>query len=129
MRKGVRGPLDKAHRIPFGLKQLLQVLLQRWVGLQSLFRPAARLADPPLRSRPLSFQFFDPSLHRFPIRTRQLGYLADATIPNLERFGSQVQSPLLFIQFFPQNLLLLLCRHSLTIPWFLILWKLFVDVP
>src|SRR6266704_1097979 len=94
MRKGVSGPLDKAHRIPFGLKQLLQVLLQR-----------------------------------FPILTRQLGYLADATIPNLERFGSQVQSPLLFIQFFPQNLILLLCRHSLTIPWFLILWKLFVDVP
>src|SRR6266581_6837494 len=123
----MRRPFDQAHRIPFGFKQLLQVPLQGRIGLRRLLPPAPCLADPPLRSRSLSLQLFDPSWHRFPICSRQRGYQADATIADLERFCSQKQAPLLFIQFFPQNLILLLCRHNSTLLYFSVIWKLFAD--
>ena len=38
------------------------------------------------------------------------------SIADLERFCSWIQAPLLFIHFFVQELILLVCRHSLMIP-------------
>jgi len=87
------------------------------------------LANPPFCPYSFSLEFFDPSLYRFPVRSRQRGYLADASIADLERFCSQIQAPLLFIQCFVQELILLLCSHSLIILGFPRIWKLFADEP
>ena len=46
-----------------------------------------------------------------------------------ERFCPQIQAPLLFIQFVPQDLVLLLGRHSFTLSYFPAFWKLFADEP
>ena len=82
-----------------------------------------------MRSDSFSREFFDPSLDRLPIRSRARCYLTDTTRADLERFCSQIQAPLLLIQFVPQDLVLLLCCHSLTIPYFPVFWKLFADEP
>jgi hypothetical protein len=129
VRQGVRRPFDQAHRIPFRLQQLFQIPLQGRIRLRRLLPPTPCLANPPFCPCSLSLEFFDPSLYRFPVRSRQRGYLADASIADLERFCSQIQAPLLFIQFFVQELILLLCRHSLIIPGFPRIWKLFADEP
>ncbi len=97
MRKGVRGPFDQAHRIPFGLKQFLKIPTQRRVCFHDLLSPTPCLADPPLNPGQFSLELFDPSLHRFPIRSGERGYLADTAIADLECFCSQEQSPLPFI--------------------------------
>src|SRR5258708_6971631 len=125
----MRRPFDQAHRIPFGLQQCLQIPLQARIRHRCLLPPTPGLADPPLRSDSFSREFFDPSLDRLPIRSRARCYLTDTTRADLERFCSQIQAPLLLIQFVPQDLVLLLCRHSLTIPYFPVFWKLFADEP
>src|SRR5437667_6784045 len=125
----MRRPFDQAHRIPFGLQQRLQVCLHGRIRHHCLLPPTPGLPDPPLRSGSFSRELFDPSLDRLPIRSRERRYLTDTTRADLERFCSQIQAPLLLIQFFPQDLVLLLCRHSLTIPYFPALWKLFADEP
>src|SRR5271169_5438426 len=129
VRQRMRRPFDQAHRIPFGLQQRLQIPLQGLIRHHCLLPPTSGLADPPLHSRSFSRELFDPSLNRLPIRSRERRYLTDATRADLERFCSQIQAPLLLIQFFPQDLVLLLCRHSLTIPYFPVSWKLFADEP
>src|SRR5260370_32384958 len=125
----MRRPFDQAHRIPFGLQQCRQIPLQARIRHRCLLPPTPGLADPPLRSDSFSREFFDPSLDRLPIRSRARCYLTDTTRADLERFCSQMQAPLLLIQFVPQDLVLLLCRHSLTIPYFPVFWKLFADEP
>src|SRR5260370_10490490 len=125
----MRRPFDQAHRIPFGLQQCRQIPLQARIRHRCLLPPTPGLADPPLRSDSFSREFFDPSLDRLPIRSRARCYLTDTTRADLERFCSQIQAPLLLIQFVPQDLVLLLCRHSLTIPYFPAFWKLFADEP
>src|SRR6266851_5834114 len=125
----MRRPFDQAHRIPFGLQQCRQIPLQARIRHRCLLPPTPGLADPPLRSDSFSREFFDPSLDRLPIRSRARCYLTDTTRADLERFCSQIQAPLLLIQFVPQDLVLLLCRHSLTIPYFPVFWKLFADEP
>src|SRR6266550_8662341 len=72
----------------------------------------------------LAFELFDPSLHGFPVRSRERCYLADASRADLERFCSQIQAPLLFIQFVVQDGILLLCRHALILRYFSAIWKL-----
>src|SRR5260370_18187376 len=125
----MRRPFDQAHRIPFGLQQCRQIPLQARIRHRCLLPPTPGLADPPLRSDSFSREFFDPSRDRLPIRARARCYLTDTTRADLERFCSQIQAPLLLIQFVPQDLVLLLCRHSLTIPYFPVFWKLFADEP
>src|SRR5213596_2131709 len=129
MRQGMRCPFDQAHRIPFGLQQRLQIPLQARIRHRCLLPPASGFADPSFRPGSLSCQLFDPSLHRFPIRSRERCYLTDATGADLERFCPQIQAPLLFIQFVPQDLVLLLGRHSFTLSYFPAFWKLFADEP
>src|SRR5260370_31698565 len=125
----MRRPFEQAHRIPFGLQQLLQIPLQGRIRLCRLLPAAPDLPDPSLRSLSLSFELFDPSLHGFPVRSRERCYLADASRADLERFCSQIQAPLLFIQFVAQDGILLLCRHALILPYFSAIWKLFTDGP
>src|SRR5450759_4291711 len=125
----MRCPFDQAHRIPFGLQQRLQSPWQARSRHHGLLSPASGFADPPFRSHSLSRELFDPSLHCLPIRSRERRDLTNTSIADLERFGSQVQAPLLFIQFVAQNLILLLGRHPLILPYFPRFWKLFADEP
>jgi hypothetical protein len=125
----MRRPFDQAHRIPFGLQQPLQIPLQARIPHRRLLPPTPDLPDPSLRSHPLSLEFLDSSLYRFPIRSRERRYLTDPSMADLKRFCSQVQAPLLFIQFVPQDLRLLVCRHSLILAEFPLLWNLFADEP
>src|SRR5947209_785112 len=125
----MRRPFEQAHRIPLGLQQRLQIPLQARIRHHGLLPPTSGLANPPLHSRSFSRELFDPTLHRLPIRSREHRYLTDATSADLERFGSQIQAPLLLIQFFPQDLVLLLCSHSFIIRYFPVFWKLFADEP
>src|SRR5258706_10973198 len=121
----MRRPFDQAHRIPFGREQRLQIPLQVRIRHRCLLPPSSGFADPSFHSGSLSRELFDPSLNRLPIRSREHRYLTDATRADLERFCSHIQAPLLLIQFFPHDLVLLLCRHASILSYFLIEWKLF----
>ena len=65
VRQRLARPLDKAHRISFGLQLLLSIRKQRRVGLHPFFHASTRLADALAWPIPLTcLQFFQAPLHR-----------------------------------------------------------------